>query len=47
MYFVLGSIVIVYASFFGYIAKKVLAGAENTESATAEETEAVMQRSLS
>jgi hypothetical protein len=46
MYFVLGSIVIVFASFFGYVAKQIAVGKEKPQSASAEEPGAVMRRSV-
>jgi|GEM_PF-4556121 len=47
MYFVLGSIVIVFASFFGYVARQVFAGVEKPESTAEEEPQSLMRRSVS
>lgn len=46
MFFVLGSIVIFFAMFFGYVAKLVLAGVEKPESTAAEEPQSVVRRSV-
>ena len=46
MYFVLGSIVIVFTSFFGYVAKQIAVGKEKPQSASAGESGAVLRRSV-
>jgi len=46
MYFVLGSIVIFFASFFGYIAKQIQTGAAKAKSVITEEPQAEIGRSI-
>jgi hypothetical protein len=47
MYFVLGSIVICFSGFFGYVAKQINVGTEKHKSLTAREPQSSPRRSVS